>query len=75
MKVEGKRHPVKACFDLDGFQVEVEGGGAVSLECQWNLGDPLMVANMNAEKVTVQYEGRRGQTLLLRHCGSQVSVQ
>ena len=75
VKVEGQRYLVKACYDLHGFQVKVEGGGAVNLECQWNLGDPLMVADVNAEGVTVQYEGRRGQTLLLRHHGSQVSVQ
>ena len=74
VKVEGKRYPVRARFDLDGFQVEVEGGGAVNLECKWNLGDPLMVADVNGEDVTVQYEARRGQTLILRHCGSQVHV-
>lgn len=74
VKVEGKRYPVRARFDLDGFQVEVEGGGAVNLECKWNLGDPLMVADVNGEDVTVQYEARRGQTLILRHCGSQYEV-
>ena len=74
VKVEEKRYPVRARFDLDGFQVEVEGGGAVNLECKWNLGDPLMVADVNGEDVTVQYEARRGQTLILRHCGSQVHV-
>ena len=74
MKVEGNKYPVKACYDLDGFQVEVEGGGAVNLECKWSLGDPLMVAYVNAEDITVQYEGRRGQTLLLRHYGTQVGV-
>ena len=63
---------IEAWYNQDGFQVQVEDR-QVNLKCDWKLGDPLMLAEINNEDVTLQLEGRVGDKLQMRHYGNQVS--
>ena len=71
MKVGSNKVNVHAWYGEHGFQVQI-GDREVILKCDWKLGEPLMLAEMDNEEVTVQYEGRVGQKLKIRHYGNQV---
>ena len=47
----------------------------IAISTNWNLGCPLMIANVNGKEVAVQFEKRNGQLLHLRHYGNKVAMQ
>jgi propionyl-CoA carboxylase alpha chain len=73
VKVGSNKVNVHAWYGEHGFQVQI-GDREVILKCDWKLGEPLMLAEMDNEEVTVQYEGRVGQKLKIRHYGNQYTV-
>ena len=66
-----ERFSTTAYYDEDGFQIQIDEE-KINLECNWSLGEPVMRALISGEEVTIQYEGRKGQILQLRHYGNQV---
>ena len=46
----------------------------VTMDTDWTLGSPLMIANVDRKEVAVQFEKRNGQLLQLRHYGNKVCL-
>ena len=46
----------------------------VTMDTDWTLGSPLMIANVDSKEVAVQFEKRNGQLLHLRHYGNKVCL-
>lgn len=44
----------------------------VTINTNWSLGSPLMIASVDDKKVAIQFEKRIGQLLHLRHYGNKV---
>ena len=46
----------------------------VTMDTDWTLGSPLMIANVDSKEVAVQFEKRNGQLLHLCHYGNKVCL-
>ena len=45
---------VETSWDEDGFTVILEDGRKMKLKTDWNVGEPLMVAELNGQEISVQ---------------------
>ena len=55
VKLDGEAVPVRAMWGEGGFGVEVEGGGGrVTLNSDWILGQPMMLADIDGKEVAIQ---------------------
>ena len=58
VKCEGESVPVKCEWVESGLAVEVEGrGDVVTLNTDWSLGEPMMLADIDGKEVVVQVRG------------------
>ena len=55
-----ERYPVTTTWAEEGLSVEIEGGETVVLGTDWRVGEPVMLAHIGGNEVTVQVcgEGR-----------------
>ena len=51
------KFPVKTHWGEDGFTVAIDGKKYVTLNTDWLVGEPMMLAVMNGKDVTVQVSG------------------
>lgn len=73
IKLEGTTNKIKVQSTDVGLQLWIEDE-LIAISTNWNLGCPLMIANVNGKEVAVQFEKRNGQLLHLRHYGNKYSV-
>ena len=57
MTLDKEKFPVRATWAEDGFTVEIEGGETVVLNTDWTVGEPMMLADIGKQEVTVQVSG------------------
>ena len=52
-----ERYPVTTTWAEEGLSVEIEGGETVVLGTDWRVGEPVMLAHIGGNEVTVQVCG------------------
>lgn len=49
-----EKYPVTTCWEGDSFTVEIDGETKMEINTDWLVGEPMMLASINGNDVTVQ---------------------